>query len=170
MDDLAKHYQAVAQGRRSKVAGEFFEDMISATCAYYSDLGKAEIEKTPEPMKPIRDMKNGRFLAVYTKMAQPDYKGTIAGGQAVVFEAKHTDTGKLNRNVVSEEQEKRLNRHERLGAICFVICSFGFEQFFKIPWETFREMKTNFGRKYITPADLEEYRIKYIGGVLHFLD
>lgn len=170
MDEAAKHYKAVADGRRSRAAGEYWEKMIDAACRYYSDQGIAEIAKTPEPMRPIRPIKEGRFIAVYTKMAQPDYKGTLRGGRAVVFEAKHTDTGRLHRDVISSEQEKQLNRHLALGAECFVMASFGFQRYFKIPWEMFRDMKRHYGKKYITPADVREYEIRYTGGILRFLN
>lgn len=72
-------------------------------------------------------------------------------------------------NVISSEQEKQLDRHMKLGAECFVMVSFGFEQYFKIPWAVFREMKQHYGRKYITPEDVQEYKVRYIGGVLQFL-
>ncbi len=165
-----KQYKAVIAGRRSRAAGEMWENMIEAACKHYRYTGEAEITKTPEPMKPLaRPNSRGQFLACYTKQAQPDYKGTRKGGQAVVFEAKHTDGDRLLQSVVSEEQEKQLNRHEALGADCFVLVSFGFQQFYKIPWETFRNMKERYGRKYITPEDIEEYKVRYLGGVLRFL-
>ena len=74
------------------------------------------------------------------------------------------------RTVVSDEQEKDLDTHEELGAVCFILISFGFQQFFKVPWSTFKNMKTVFGRKYVKPADLEEYKVPYTGGILKFLD
>ena len=170
MRDAAQHYRAVAVGMRSRAAGGFWEELLEDSCEYYSLMHKAEITKTPEPMKPIGPKnQKGQFLACYTKQAQPDYKGTLAGGRAVVFEAKHTDSDRLQRSVVSEEQEKQLDRHAALGADCFVMVSFGFRQFFKIPWEVFRDMKERYGRKYITPEDVQEYRVRYIGGTLHFL-
>ena len=165
-----RHYRAVLAGHRSRAAGEEWERIIEASCQYYRLKGEAEIEKTPEPMKPIGPKnRQGQFLACYTKQAQPDYKGTVRGGRAVVFEAKHTDSDRLQRSVISEEQEKQLNRHAGLGAECFVMISFGFREFFKIPWTIFRDMKENFGRKYITPEDVQQYRVRYIGGVLRFL-
>lgn len=167
--DEAQHYRAVTSGRRSKVAGEFWEQMIEAACRQYQIEGKAEIAKTPEPMHPIKPIGQGKFIAYYEKMAQPDYKGTLAGGKAIVFEAKHTDTGRLQRSVISSEQEKQLDRHAKLGAECFVMVSFGFERYFKIPWKVFRDMKEVFGRKYITPEDVREYEIKSRNGVLRFL-
>ena len=166
----ARYYRAAAAGRRSRAAGELLEEMIEAACKHYRLTGEAEITKTPEPMKPLgRPNSRGQFMACYTKQAQPDYKGTLKGGQAIVFEAKHTDADRLQQSVVSEEQEKQLDRHMALGAECFVIVSFGFQQFFKIPWKVFREMKARYGRKYIRPEDVREYKVRYAGGILQFL-
>lgn len=165
-----QHYQAVLIGRRNKTVGDCWENMIEAACQNYRLNGLAEITKTPEPMRPIsRPNAKGQFMACFTKQAQPDYKGTLKGGRAVVFEAKHTDAERMQRSVISEEQEKQLNRHQKLGAECFVLVSFGLQQFFRIPWEVFRDMKDHYGRKYIKPEDLEEYAIRYVGGYLRFL-
>ena len=120
-------------------------------------------------MKPIKRLERGHFVAVFTKMAQPDYKGTAENGRSIVFEAKHTDTDRMSRDVISPEQEKRLNKHEKLGAECFVLVSFGFVRFFKVPWNIFRDMKQHFCRKYIVPADLKQYECYLINGVLRFL-
>ena len=171
MRDAAQHYRAVAVGKRSRAAGGFWEELLEESCEYYSLMHKAEITKTPEPMKPIGPKnQKGQFLACYTKQAQPDYKGTLAGGRAVVFEAKHTDSARMNRNVISPEQERQLDRHAALGAECFVMVSFAFRQYFKVPWLVFRDMKQHYGRKYITPEDVGEYEVKYIGGILRFLE
>lgn len=170
MDKAAAHYKAVVSGKRNRAAGGYWELIIEASCRYYREKGIAEIEKNSEPMKPLgRPNSRGQFLACYIKQAQPDYKGTLKGGRAVVFEAKHTDSDRLQQSVVSEEQEKQLNRHAALGAECFVLVSFGFQQFFKIPWEVFRDMKGRYGRKYIKPEDVQEYKVRYAGGALHFL-
>lgn len=170
MTSDAQRYKATMAARRSRAAGAMWEEMIEASCKHYRLEQRAEITKTPEPMKPLaRPNSRGQFLACYIKQAQPDYKGTLTGGRAVVFEAKHTDGDRLQQSVVSEEQEKQLNRHTGLGADCFVLVSFGFQHFYKIPWEVFRDMKQHFGRKYITPEDVRQYEIKYIGGVLQFL-
>lgn len=169
IDAATKHYKAVVTGRRNKVAGEYWEQMIDSTCRWYSDQGIAEILKTPEAMRPIKRLPEGKFIAVFTKMAQPDYKGTLKGGKAIIFDAKHTDTDRLKRDAVTSEQEKQFDRHEALGAECYILASFGFERYFKIPWQTFKQMKEKYGRKYVTPGDLEEYEIRYEGGVLKFI-
>lgn len=165
-----RHYRAVVAGHRSRAAGEEWERLLEASCLHYRLKGEAEIEKTPEPMKQLGPKdRQGKFTACYTKKAQPDYKGTLKGGRSVVFEAKHTASDRLQQSAVTGDQEKRLDRHMALGAECFVMVSFGFLEFFKVPWATFRAMKEHYGRKYITPEDVREYEVRYIGGVLHFL-
>mgnify|MGYP000975878020 CR=1 FL=1 len=54
-------------GARSRAEGAGFESIIDNACAYYRSIGLADIEKTPEPMRPIGSPdRAGRFLACYT--------------------------------------------------------------------------------------------------------
>ena len=70
-----KHMMAQIRGKQARVAGGYFENIISASCDYYLSRGLAKIEKTPEPMKPLgAKNRKGQFLACYTKQAQPDYE------------------------------------------------------------------------------------------------
>lgn len=165
--NIEKQYK----GLQSRRAGEHFEDLISASLDWYADKGVACIEKTPEPMKPLgKPNKRGQFLACYTKAAQPDYKGTLSGGRSVVFEAKHTDADQMKQERLTGEQVDRLELHHKLGAAAFVLVSFGLDDFFRIPWPVWRDMKAIFGRKYIKAPDLEPYRVQYIAGVLKLLE
>lgn len=157
-------------GMKSKAQGDFFENMIEAGCNYYRVNRVADIEKTPEPMRPIKDLGEGKFIAHYTKAAQVDFKGFMYGGQVVMFEAKHTDTGKMEQDRVTKDQAERLERAMKYGGVTFVLCSFGYAGFYRIPWEVWRDMKKFFGRKYITPVDVSRYEVHIGGpGVLLFL-
>lgn len=153
-------YAKSYQGMRNRAQGRLFEQRIDAALARYDRLGLATVEKTPEPMRPIKRLTEGRFVAVFEKPAQPDYKGTLKGGRAVVFEAKHTSTGQMEQSRVTADQAKRLNSHQALGALCFVVAGFGQEDVFRVPWEVWRDMKAAFGRKYVKPIDLEAYRVR----------
>lgn len=103
--------QRSQRGLQSKRAGEHFENMIAASLGWYKDKGVAFIEKTPEPMRPLRPPnRQGQFLACYIKAGQPDFKGTLTGGRAVVFEAKHTDSDRIDYNRLTQgaaEQPRR---------------------------------------------------------------
>lgn len=91
-------------GKISKAKGKHFEERLDASFAYYRDRGYAIIEKTPEPMRPTKNLGNGKFIAFFEKKAQPDYKGTIKGGRTVMFEAKFTAKERMEQDRVEREQ------------------------------------------------------------------
>ena len=155
-------------GRVNKAQGESFENLVNDACEYYKMKGIACIKKTPEPMKPIsKQMPDGSFKAVFTKKAQADYKGTLKeGGKSIGFEAKHTDTDRMQQSRVTKEQSDDLDDMQEMNARCFVLCSFGFSRFFRVPWGVWKNMNQIYGRKYVTPADIEQYEITYNGTLL----
>ena len=159
------------RGAQSRLEGEEFEKIIEASLIFYKSRCVAEIEKTPEPMKPLgKPNSEGRFLACYTKAAQPDFKGTLKGGLSVVFEAKHTDGDRIEYGRLTEDQIERMESHYDLGAVCFVLSSFDLRFFFRIPWGIWRDMKAIYGRKYITLAECTQYRVPYVSGIIELLD
>lgn len=170
MQNNNQKYLKTLIGGRSRNAGETFERFIDAACNYYRNTGAANIEKTPEPMKPLKPLGAGKFLAVFSKAAQPDYKGTLKGGRSIVFEAKHTDTGKITFNRLSDEQLAQLRIHAELGAEAFVLCSFRFETFAAIPFSKWERMKEVYGRKYITANDIAEDEVFLKLGFIDFLN
>lgn len=165
-------YSRSLNGSRSRASGEYFERMISAACNFYEERGISVIEKTPEPMKILKpyDRRRGQFICCFAKQAQPDFKGVLMDSTMVLFDAKHTDSEKISRSVVTEEQEKCFERYMKLGAMCFLVCSIGLDSFYRIPWIVFRDMKKIYGHKYMSAKELEPYKIKYSNGVLRFLD
>ncbi|MCI5680164.1 MAG: Holliday junction resolvase RecU [Bacteroidales bacterium] len=170
-DLTAYEVEKKLQGKRSKMVGALFEQMISASCRYYREAGIAVIEKTPEPMKPLSKMdKRGQFKACFTKAAQPDYKGTLQGGRTLIFEAKHTDKETITYNRLTEAQMDAMEAYHEMGAECFILVSFSFCDFYRIPWTEWNDMQMLYGRKYMKRCELERYRIKEKGDVLYFLD
>ena len=165
-----RNAQRSLRGSQSRQAGAYFESIIEASLRWYEGKGLAEITKTPEPMKPLgKPNQRGQFLACFTKAAQPDFKGTLSGGRSVVFEAKHTISDRIEYKATTEEQNEQLERHHRLGAVVFVLVAFNLRDFFRVPWPVWRDMKETYGRKYLKPAELEQYRVQYIAGVLKLL-
>lgn len=142
------------QGAASKAKGKEFEDRLDEAFAYYWTHGFAIIEKTPEPMRPVQNLGSGKFVAFFEKKAQPDYKGTIKGGRTVMFEAKFTSTGKMEQSRVLQGQADYLDRHQELGARCYVIAGFSSGAVYRFPWNIWQNMKKHFGRKYVTEADV----------------
>jgi len=158
------------QGLKNRAHGKQFEDRIDTAFEYYRLRGFASVEKTPEPMRIIERLSGGKFIACFLKKAQPDYKGVIKGGREVMFEAKYTDTDRIDQSRVSSEQSATMNEHQRLGARCYVLAGYSTGAVYRIPWDVWRDMKTAFGRKYVTEADLKEYRLQAApNGVLDLL-
>lgn len=158
-------------GAIAKAQGKRFEERLDEAFAYYRDRGYAIIEKTPEPMRPTKNLGNGKFIAFFEKKAQPDYKGVIKGGRAVMFEAKFTSKERMEQNRVERGQGEYLDRHQVLGARCFVVVGFSTGEVYRLPWDNWKDMKRKWGRKYVTEADLEDYRVPTArNGALLLLD
>ena len=153
--------------------GEHFELYIEKACAYYRQKGIAAIQKTPEPLRPLRALGNGRFLAAFTHKAQPDFQGTLNGGQSIVFEAKHTDGEKMMQDRVTPEQLAELQNHHDRGAETFILLSFGLQDVYRVPLTDWTAMKDLFGHKFLTQADLdkhkEQYKIPFKKSIIDFL-
>lgn len=160
-----------AQQYRNKVnnaQGQFFERAIKAACALYSERGRADVDKTPEPFRVLEKSRDGIFKGRFTARAQPDFQGTLDGGRSIVFEAKYTTGDRMKQEVLTKPQQDALEHHSRRGALAAVCAGIG-NDFFFVPWFIWRDMKQCFGRKYVTAADLESFRIRFNGAVL-FLD
>ena len=165
-----KNMMAQIRGKQARVAGGYFENIISASCDYYLSRGLAKIEKTPEPMKPLgAKNRKGQFLACYTKQAQPDYGGTLKGGRSIYFEAKHTDDERIEQRRLTQEQQDDLEAHHKLGAIAFVLVSMSLTDFYRVPWPVWRDMAEIYGRKYMTHAELSRYEVPATAGFIKFL-
>ena len=149
----------VLQGMRNKAAGEHFENMIIEALGHYASEGTTIITKTPEPMRPIKSLGNGKFIAHYVKKAQVDFSGTLRDGRAIRFEAKHTDTDRFTRDRLTDEQMEDLRKHHKMGARCYVMICFGIENVYRIPWKVWDNMKMVFGRNYVTEKDVEGFRL-----------
>lgn len=160
-----------AEGAASKRNGEYFEKMIEVACRYYRQSGIADIQKTPEPMRVIGvlDKSKGHFKAAFEKQAQPDFKGVLNGGQAIIFEAKHTNGKLIEQKRLSDEQVENFGTHYKFGAKCFVLVSFEMKRFYRIPWETWRDMQFIFKKKSVNESDIKGYEVTYANGIIDFL-
>lgn len=148
------------QGYQAKINGKHFEERLEATFNYYKSRGSALIEKTPEPMRVVKSVGGGKFIAFFEKKAQPDYKGILPGGRMVVIEAKYTTAAKMEQNRVRAEQSEYMDSYAKLGARCYVVAGFSSGNVYRIPWDDWNNMKTIYGRKYVTETDIEKFKVK----------
>ena len=83
---------------------------------------------------------------------------------------QHTDSDRIEYGRLTQEQIDSLTEHHRLGAAAFIMVSFGLQDFYRVPWEVWRDMKSIYGRKHIKQPELEPCRVQYIAGVLKLLE
>lgn len=140
-----------------------FEEVLINACEYYKEKKIAVIEKTPEEIRVIKNNHDGTMTAIFVKKAQPDFKGTLEGGKCIIFEAKHTSKEKI-------QKQEKLNDYEEMGALAYVMVSFRMENFYRVPWDVFRDMKKIYGRQYLTEEDIQEYKLKKIKNYILILD
>lgn len=157
-------------GKKSKQNGKNFEKLIEQTCAYYKRKGIADINKTPEPLRPIGTLNNGQFRAIYAKKGQPDFLGTLKGGRSIMFEAKHTESTNIRFDRVAPHQERDLENTYKLGGLSLVLISFKFKNFYAVEWQEWMSLKKTTGKKSVNEKDLEPYKLDTINGYLHFID
>lgn len=163
-DKLKQQYK----NRLNNAQGQHFEREILAGCRMYESHGIATIDKTPEPFRVTsKNHRTGEFTGRFSTHAQPDFQGILYGGRSIMFEAKRTSKDRITRNVLTDTQMDVLEKHSRLGALCGV-CICIQDDFFFIPWNVWRDMKEMYGRQYLKPDDIEEYKVKFDGAV-HFL-
>lgn len=161
-------YSRSDRSRKNNDQGKQFEKLILAGCTYYEQKGIAIIEKTPEPFGVVKKFKDGTFTGRFHKKAQPDFQGTLSNGRSIIFEAKSTESDRINQNVLTMAQQEYLENHFKLGAYVGVCVQIRKTYAF-IPWKIWRSMKEDKGRKYMTESEISFYSIK-TPGFISFLE
>lgn len=160
------------QGQINRELGKNFEEQIELICEIYKRNKLAMIEKTPEPMKILKHIENGRFETVFTKSAQPDFKGTLKGGQTVVFDAKFTETPQIAYQALSDFQRETLMAYQELGAKAFVLVGFVDGNMYPVDINLWTNMQNIFGHKHIKQVELEDRALRAKraqNGIIDFL-
>lgn len=165
--DQAKALQRY-RNRQSNGFGKNFEKAVLMACEYYRLNNMADISKIDESFRVVKLTGNGRFVGQFTRNANPDFEGTLAGGKSICFECKYTSKERIQQSVITKYQWAVLERKYRLGGKIGVVCGIQ-ERYFFVPWEVWRNMKLIFGKKSVSADDLAKYEVYFRSGLL-FLD
>lgn len=172
--DIFKDNEIVQKSKRSFAArkalgyGKNFEKIIIDACEYYRSQGIADISKIDEPFKVLKLYRYRQFKGQFTDKANPDFEGTLKGGQSICFEAKYTSQKRMEKSVISERQEEILSTKSELGAVVGV-CVGIIERYFFVPWEVWDNIEGIYGKKSVNANDLARFEVKFRHGVM-FLD
>ena len=161
--------ECVLKNTLSNAAGMRFETDIKKACIGYQTKGQAVINKVSEPYRVLRKNKDGSFYGRFIGRAEPDFKGVLAGGRAVAFEAKYTSKTRIQKSAVTEEQNEWLEEQYSMGAVVFV-CVFIREWAFSVPWQIWRDMKLIYGKKFLMAEDIKRFRVDYNLDGVKFLE
>lgn len=120
MIDEKKKFQSL----KNNAQGRFFEEQIERACNYYREKNIANIHKVPEPFRVLKKLPAGKFSGQFLRKAEPDFKGCLLNGQCIVFECKYTSQSKIQRSILSENQNAELERNNNLNCITAVCICF----------------------------------------------
>lgn len=160
MKDEKKKFQSL----KNNAQGHFFEQQIERACNFYREKNIANIHKTPEPFRVLKKLPAGKFTGQFLRKAEPDFKGCFMNGQCIVFECKYTSQNKIQRSILSENQNAELERNYNLKCITAVCICFAeglTERYFFVPFEVWLNMEKHFGKKSVTAEDLKNFEIYY---------
>lgn len=149
---------------KNNAQGHFFEMAIEQACNYYREKGIANIHKTPEPFRVLKKIQGGKFTGQFIKRAEPDFKGVFMTGQAIVFECKYTSKNKIQKSVLSKNQNAELERNSNLKSITAVCICFAEglqERYFFVPFKIWKDMEKYFGKSSVNAEDLKEFEVFY---------
>lgn len=105
----------------NKSAGREWERYVDTEIETMNALGRGYWARSPEPIRPLRTLGDGRIEAVYAKKAEPDYYGILPGGQGLVFDAKLvTDSERFDFSRLAVHQLEAMKRCARAGGLAFV--------------------------------------------------
>lgn len=156
------------RNRQSNGFGKNFEKFVNMGCDFYKREGLADISKVDEPFRVLKLYGKGQFKGQFTRNANPDFEGTLKGGQSICFEAKYTSQRRMSKSVISDKQEEVLNYKSALGAVVGVCVGIG-QRYFFVPWEVWANMEEIYGKKSVSADDLAKFEVKFRHGVM-FLD
>lgn len=123
----------------NKIAGRLWERYVETELETMNATGLGYWARSPEPIRPLRSLGDGRIEAVYAKKAEPDYYGILPGGQGVVFDAKLvTESDRFDFSRLAVHQMEAMKRCVAAGGIAFVYVG-------RWPEQT----------KYVLPVDVE---------------
>ena len=99
-------------------------------------------------------------LSLCLQKSTAGFKGVLKGGRMIVFDAKHTDSDRVQYSAITDEQRVCLEHCAAMGAEAGVLVSFGFARCYMIPWDIWRGMKKQYGRKYMLEDEAGPYEVK----------
>jgi penicillin-binding protein-related factor A (putative recombinase) len=128
----------VRAGARAKAGGDAFEDRLKHQHDAYRLLRTIYVVPVPQPVRRIRTLGKGQFVACYEGEGPPDYMG-ILDEVPVVFDAKSTASTTWGYGLLKEHQAVDLDDAEFANGFGFILLSM-VGAVWVIPWKVLGPM------------------------------
>ena len=126
------------RARRSHAnRGKALEGRLDAMHQTYAAQNRAFIWRSCPPVKVLSAIRaGGYFSACFAGQGPADYAGVIAGGRAVVIEAKECSAGRWSLANLHPHQAEHLERVHVLGGVAQVVLAYApTRSTWALPWE-----------------------------------
>lgn len=100
--------------------GRAWEQLLELYHARYEARGQAVVLRTPPPMRILRGLAGGQFVAVYATEGPPDYV-LLASGCAIAAEAKDCIAERWQLSKLHPHQARRLSAWQAQGGLGAVL-------------------------------------------------
>ena len=100
--------------------GRAWEQLLELYHTRYEAQGRAVVLRTPPPMRILRALSGGQFVAVYATEGPPDYC-LLAGGCAIAAEAKDCVADRWQLSKLHPHQARRLSAWQVQGGLGVVL-------------------------------------------------
>ena len=117
--------------------GRAWEAQLQVWHKAYKTNNQAYVIHAPPPVKVLSVVKpDGSFQARWWKKGPCDFIGVVAGGRAVVFDAKHCASDRWPFKSLEVHQARALHAATQSGAFAFVALRMG-RKALVLPWTAF---------------------------------
>lgn len=144
-------------GRAAKSAGSALESLLALHHVRAREQTIADVRKVEPPVRRLRSLGGGQFVAVYAAKSGCDYRGILRGGLALTIEAKSGNGESLARSEFTPAEVLDLDECAALGGISIAVWyRSDLRALYAIPWQSMPWRKSGRGQS-VRAEDVREW-------------
>lgn len=133
--------------RTAQSAGAALETLANLHHTRAREQGLADIRKVEPPVRRLRSLAGGQFVAVYAAKSGCDFRGTLRGGKALAIECKSGDGESLAHSEFTAAEVLDLDECAALGGLSIVLWyRRDLRSMYAIPWQSMPWKKSGRGQ------------------------
>lgn len=137
-----------------------FIELLEAGIAEEFRSGYAYFVRDYEKPRVIKVISERRCICTYPQKPL-SFSGTRKDGVSIVFDARFVRGPIIRQNLISPQRAETLQRHSELRALVFIIIGTEDGACYRVPWNVWRSMQTELGRRYLRQADIIRFKVAH---------